>query len=267
MSSFLQAHVHDIWNPVAYNQRPGAPFTNMDYCKISNISCTKSQNFYDSCFDLQLFLSHPLKSGVKSRMKMLLEQRLSALLQLHLCDQQLNWLLRPYIRDLTVPVIPPWISKHLSIKVWDEITYPFPNFSGATVEVWEWISNFIPHFIMDVITYPCWYPWLMYSLTFLVNSLAPGRFECNFRSEIFKLTVVIDGWGISGGIALRWMSLDYTDDKSILVQVMAWCRQATSHYLSQCWPRSMSPYGVTRPQWVKGAAGVTIYKMTLWNWS
>ena len=31
---------------------------------------------------------------------------------------------------------------------------------------------------------------------------------------------------------------------------MAWCRQATSHYLSQCWPRSMSPYGITRPQWV-----------------
>ena len=35
-----------------------------------------------------------------------------------------------------------------------------------------------------------------------------------------------------------------------LVQVMAWCRQATSHYLSQCWPRSLSPYGVTRPQWL-----------------
>ena len=29
---------------------------------------------------------------------------------------------------------------------------------------------------------------------------------------------------------------------------MAWCRQATSHYLSQCWPRSMSPYDVTRQQ-------------------
>ena len=26
--------------------------------------------------------------------------------------------------------------------------------------------------------------------------------------------------------------------------------QATSHYLSQCWPRSVSPYGVTRSQWV-----------------
>ena len=31
---------------------------------------------------------------------------------------------------------------------------------------------------------------------------------------------------------------------------MVWCRQATSHYVSQCWPRSLSPYGVTRPQWV-----------------
>ena len=26
--------------------------------------------------------------------------------------------------------------------------------------------------------------------------------------------------------------------------------QATSHYLSQCWYRSVSSYGVTRPQWV-----------------
>ena len=46
------------------------------------------------------------------------------------------------------------------------------------------------------------------------------------------------------------MPLDLTDDKSTLVQVMVWCRQATSHYLSQCWPRSMAPNGVTRPQWV-----------------
>ena len=50
---------------------------------------------------------------------------------------------------------------------------------------------------------------------------------------------------------LRWMPLYLTDDKSTLVQLMAWCRQATSHYLSQCWPRPMSPCGVTRHQWVK----------------
>ena len=29
------------------------------------------------------------------------------------------------------------------------------------------------------------------------------------------------------------------------------CRQATCHYLSQCWPRCMSPYGVTKSQWAK----------------
>ena len=64
-----------------------------------------------------------------------------------------------------------------------------------------------------------------------------------------------DGWGISCEIALILMSLDFTDDQLTLVQVMAWCRQATSHYLSQCWPRSMSLYGVTRPQWVLILAG------------
>ena len=59
------------------------------------------------------------------------------------------------------------------------------------------------------------------------------------------------GWGISYEMALGWMPLDLADDKSTLVHVMAWCRQATSHHRSQCWPRSMSPNGVTRPQWVK----------------
>ena len=41
-------------------------------------------------------------------------------------------------------------------KVWGEITYPFLNFNGATVEVWEWKSDFIPQFKMDVITHACW---------------------------------------------------------------------------------------------------------------
>ena len=62
--------------------------------------------------------------------------------------------------------------------------------------------------------------------------------------------LMIYGGGICCEIALIWMLLDFTDDQSILVQEMAWCRQATSHYLSQCWPRSLSTYGVTRPQWL-----------------
>ena len=44
------------------------------------------------------------------------------------------------------------------------------------------------------------------------------------------------------------MPQNLTDEMSTLVQVMAWCCQATSHHLSQCWPRTMAPYRVTRPQ-------------------
>ena len=40
-------------------------------------------------------------------------------------------------------------------RVLGEITYPFPNFNGCTVEVWEWTSNFIPHLAEHVITYLC----------------------------------------------------------------------------------------------------------------
>ena len=82
------------------------------------------------------------------------------------------------------------------------------------------------------------------------NSLAPGKFEWNFRYVIFKRILVIDGWGISCEISLIWMSLDFTNDQTTLVQAMAWCRQATSHYLNQCWPRPPLPYGVTRSEWV-----------------
>ena len=41
-----------------------------------------------------------------------------------------------------------------------------------------------------------------------VNSLAHGRFAWNVILVIFKLTSVIDGWGISCEIALSWWSLD-----------------------------------------------------------
>ena len=42
---------------------------------------------------------------------------------------------------------------------------------------------------------------------------------------IFKPILVIDRWGISFEIAIIWLSLDFTNDQSILVQVMAWCSQ------------------------------------------
>ena len=43
------------------------------------------------------------------------------------------------------------ISNHMLSKVWDAITFPFPNFNATTVEIWERMSNFALHFIIDVI--------------------------------------------------------------------------------------------------------------------
>ena len=57
-------------------------------------------------------------------------------------------------------------------------------------------------------------------------------------------------WGTRCEIAFKWMLHNCTNE-SKLVQVMAWCHQATSHYWSRCWSRSMVPYGLIRPQWIK----------------
>ena len=48
-------------------------------------------------------------------------------------------------------------------QVWDEITYPYPNFNGANVEFWGVISKLISHFVTDVITFPCWIKKQMFS--------------------------------------------------------------------------------------------------------
>ena len=87
-----------------------------------------------------------------------------------------------------------------------------------------------------------------------VNSLAPGKLAWNFRQVIFKQILVFNGWGIPCEIALIWKSLDFTDDQSTLVQVMAWCHPAASHNLSQCWHGFLLPYCVTLPQWVNISA-------------
>ena len=85
--------------------------------------------------------------------------------------------------------------------------------------------------------------------TIYVNALAPVMFEWNFRFR--RLILLIAGCGISCEILLGWMPLDLTCDNSPMAEVMAWFLQTTNHNLSQCKPRSMSPYGVTRPQCVK----------------
>ena len=133
-----------------------------------------------------------------------------------------------------------WLGYQICIKLWDFISRPYPNSIGVLTkpllkfEHGEGVTLYTK--LWSVMTDPC------------LNSLAPGRCGYYLKLIIFKLASRINVLSVSCEIVLRWMPEDLTNDKSTLVQVMAWCRQATSHYLNQCWPGSISPYGVTRPQ-------------------
>ena len=87
-----------------------------------------------------------------------------------------------------------------------------------------------------------------------------GILKNNFSNSFYKLISHVFSMKLVLGECHRIQLMN----KSTLVQVMAWCHQwwhqaitydqATSQYLSQCWPRSMSPFGITRPQWVNTLA-------------
>ena len=64
---------------------------NFNYRQVSNISANLKFFLYPRAI---VFLLNPLKPGVKLRMKMQLEQRRQAMLQLHLSYQQFYCLLR-----------------------------------------------------------------------------------------------------------------------------------------------------------------------------
>ena len=60
-----------------------------------------------------------------------------------------------------------------------------------------------------------------------------------------------------GGDELNPVNL-YLEHISFIHSLSQWVPgQATGHYLSQCWPRPMSPYGITRPQCVNDEAMLT----------
>ena len=93
----------------------------------------------------------------------------------------------------------------------------------------------------------------------------PGRCGSYLKLEIFKLISKIDILIIFYEIVLCWMPQDFTNNQSILVQIMAWGFQATLHYPGLCWPRSLSPYYITRLQWGNKPAryGLVIIKMNI----
>ena len=78
-----------------------------------------------------------------------------------------------------------------------------------------------------------------YNKTF--STMRPEQHGHHFADVTFKCIIFYENSWIFIGIPLTCVCEVLIDDESTLVQVMAWCRQATSHYLNQCWPRSMTP--------------------------
>ena len=86
---------------------------------------------------------------------------------------------------------------------------------------------------------------LMTTLILLIKCLS-GRCGSDFKTCIIsKLTIQTISLGTRCEIALRWQPNNLTYKKATVVQTMAWCHQATSHYLSRWLHTYMSPHGVT----------------------
>ena len=96
------------------------------------------------------------------------------------------------------------------------------------------------------------------------NSLIIGKFGIHFKSVISSQILQIK-FSSFCDVAIRQMPQNSFHDKSTLVQVMAWCCRATSHYLNQCWHRSGLPYSITRPQWVNSFHAV-VCNQPLTHW-
>ena len=92
----------------------------------------------------------------------------------------------------------------------------------------------------------------------IIQLFSLSEFECiypwkwgnSFKSVIFRHMLQIKFMNTSCKITPRWMPQSTFDDKSALIHVMAWCCQATSHNLRQCWSRSMLPYDIAKLHWV-----------------
>ena len=62
-----------------------------------------------------------------------------------------------------------------------------------------------------------------------------------------------------------WIPQNLTNENSTLVQVMAWCCQATRHYLSQCWPRTLSLYSINELIKCNQLHNITVITVVRWK--
>ena len=99
------------------------------------------------------------------------------------------------------------MSNYIHHKVWDEITYPYLNFNGVSVEVYEWISNFIPHFKVN--------PWQVHH-TWVASCASTLHKILSIQMRIFRIITVID-WRVSNFPWLRIWAIIFADSYIFLI--------------------------------------------------
>ena len=100
----------------------------------------------------------------------------------------------------------------------------------STVEAWEWISNFTPHF----------------------NTLRPRQNGHHFADAIFKCIFLNENVWIPLKISLKFVPNVRINNIPVLVQIMAWCRQGDKPLSEPMMVNLPTHICVPRPQWVNG---------------
>ena len=117
--------------------------------------------------------------------------------------------------------IPAWISNYMPSKVQDIITYPFPDFNGCTVEVWQRTSTSIVMTNFGPGIYQCW----LFICEVLQHSQLVGNFTASAQTTIlynefekYSLKSPRGQWVNSSFPSAAYM---HQRIRSALVQIMA----------------------------------------------
>ena len=72
------------------------------------------------------------------------------------------------------------------------------------------------------------------SVLYAISTLRLRQNVCHFADDVFKCIFLNENFWISNNMSMKCVSQGLIDNIS-LIQVVAWCHQATSHYLNQWW--------------------------------
>ena len=134
-------------------------------------------------------------------------------------------------------LIPARICNHNHYRVWDVITYPFPNFNGCTVEVWDWISNFVRKMrkVLSCDNDIC------ISLNIRTHAFSLCRLYLSHSGHVVMIgpnATSVCGMDLKTGKYLSMYHISHLFCSDTLLQhIVSFSRYSNSHYIRRSWQR------------------------------